>query len=78
MKIVDKLKVEVKAHDTSQDEVLVVVVTLVAIVALLRTHWSVSSFNWKVLKILLKTFKHKHELEEWKPKACTLHVGHNI
>jgi hypothetical protein len=38
MKIVDKLKVEVKAHDTSQDEVLVVVVTLVAIVALLRTH----------------------------------------
>ncbi len=36
--MVDKLKVELKARDTSQDEVLVVVVTLVAIVALLRTH----------------------------------------
>jgi hypothetical protein len=38
MKMVDKLKVEVKACDTSQDEVLVVVVTLVTIVALLHTH----------------------------------------
>jgi hypothetical protein len=38
MKMIDNLKVEVKAFDTSQDEVLVVVVTLVAIVTLLCTH----------------------------------------
>jgi hypothetical protein len=38
MKMVDDLKVEVKAFNASQDEVLVVVVTLVAIVALSCTH----------------------------------------
>jgi hypothetical protein len=38
MKMVDNLKVEAKAFNTSQYEVLVVVVTLVAIVALLCTH----------------------------------------
>jgi hypothetical protein len=38
MKMVNNLKVEVKAFDTSEDEVFVVVVTLVTIVALLPTH----------------------------------------